>query len=70
MPSLPRYTAPLMSQEITFRAPALSSSLSTAVPAAPAPAMTILTSDSSLPTTRSALVSAASTTMAVPCWSS
>ncbi len=59
-----------MSQEITFRAPALSSSLSTAVPAAPAPAMTILTSARSLPTTRSALVSAASTTIAVPCWSS
>ena len=40
------------------------------MPGAPAPAITILTSGSSLPTTRSALVSAASTTMAVPCWSS
>src|ERR1700753_3681210 len=38
-----------MSQEITFFAPALSSSLRTAVPAAPAPAMTILTSARSFP---------------------
>ena len=51
-------------------APAPSSSLSTAVPAAPAPAMATRTSGSFLPTTRSALVSAASTTIAVPCWSS
>ena len=40
------------------------------MPAAPAPAMTMRTSGSFLPTTRSALVSAASTTIAVPCWSS
>jgi hypothetical protein len=44
--------------------------LSTAVPAAPAPAMAMRTSGSFLPTTRSALVSAAMTTIAVPCWSS
>ncbi len=41
-----------------------------AVPAAPAPDITIRTSLRSLPTTRSAFVSAASTTIAVPCWSS
>ncbi len=41
-----------------------------AVPAAPAPDMTTLTSPTALPTTRSALVRAARTTMAVPCWSS
>ena len=41
-----------------------------AVPAAPAPDSAMRTSDSCLPTTRSALVSAASTTIAVPCWSS
>ena len=41
-----------------------------AVPAAPAPETTIWTSPTSLPTTRSALVSAASTQIAVPCWSS
>src|SRR5437764_140537 len=41
-----------------------------AVPAAPAPDTTTRTPDISLPTTRSALVSAASTTMAVRCWSS
>ena len=41
-----------------------------AVPAAPAPETTTLTSASCLPTTRSALVSAASTQIAVPCWSS
>ena len=51
-------------------APAPRSSLSTAVPAAPAPAMAMRTSGSFLPTTRSALVSAAITTIAVPCWSS
>jgi hypothetical protein len=41
-----------------------------ACPAAPAPLITIRTSVSFLSTTRSALVSAASTTIAVPCWSS
>ena len=41
-----------------------------AVPAAPAPLMTRRTSSSRLPTTRSALRSAASATIAVPCWSS
>ena len=41
-----------------------------AVPAAPAPDMTIRTSAILFSTTRSALYRAASTTMAVPCWSS
>ena len=40
------------------------------MPAAPAPDIAIRTVPSFLPTTRSALVSAASTTIAVPCWSS
>ena len=51
-------------------APAVSSSRAMAEPAAPAPDRTIRTSGSDLPTTRSALVRAARTTMAVPCWSS
>src|SRR6266536_538830 len=46
------------------------SSFMIAVPAAPAPETTTRTSASFLPTTRSALVSAASTQIAVPCWSS
>ncbi len=41
-----------------------------AVPAAPAPLTTTRTPPSDLPTTRNALVSAASTQIAVPCWSS
>ena len=41
-----------------------------AEPAAPTPQTTIRQSLSFLPTTRSALRSAASTTTAVPCWSS
>ncbi len=41
-----------------------------ACPAAPAPETTILASLSSRSTIRSALVSPARTTMAVPCWSS
>ncbi len=39
-------------------------------PAAPAPTTTTRTSSARLPTTRSAFSSAASTTTAVPCWSS
>ena len=41
-----------------------------ATPAAPAPTTTTFTSSGRLPTIRSALSSAASTTIAVPCWSS
>ena len=40
------------------------------MPAAPQPVVTIRTSSSRFPTTRSALTSAARTTIAVPCWSS
>ena len=42
----------------------------TAIPAAPTPVTTTFTSSIRLPTTRSALRNAASTTTAVPCWSS
>jgi hypothetical protein len=59
-----------MSATTTSPAPAASSSLMIAVPAAPAPEMTILTSLICLPTTRRALSNAARTTIAVPCWSS
>ena len=41
-----------------------------AVPAAPAPVTTTRTSSARLSTTRSAFSSAASSTIAVPCWSS
>ena len=51
-------------------APWACSSRMMAWPAAPTPDTTTETSCSRLPTTRSALVSAASTTIAVPCWSS
>ncbi|CAM5601192.1 hypothetical protein SCALM49S_08737 [Streptomyces californicus] len=61
---------PWMSATTAFLTPAASSSLRMAVPAAPAPDMTTRTFSIGLSTTRSALVSAASTTMAVPCWSS
>ena len=46
------------------------SSFKMAVPAAPAPDITTFTSSSRLPTSFSALSSAAATMMAVPCWSS
>ena len=62
--------APSRSTTTTSVAPAASSSVTIAVPAAPAPETTIRTSASSFSTQRSALVSAASTTIAVPCWSS
>jgi hypothetical protein len=52
---------------MTSPTPWASRSFMIAVPAAPAPETTTRTSDSALPTTRSALVSAASTQMAVPC---
>ncbi len=50
--------------------PAASIRVTIAEPAAPAPATTTRTSGIFLPTTRRALVSAAITTIAVPCWSS
>ena len=66
----PGSTTPSLSHTTTSRAPACSSRVRIAVPAAPAPDITMRTSGSFLPTTRRALVSAARTTMAVPCWSS
>ena len=69
-PGRPTWTAPWSSHTITSAAPEASRSRSTAVPAAPAPAIVIRTEPSFLPTTRSALVRAARTTIAVPCWSS
>ena len=50
--------------------PAASRILDTAMPDAPAPQTTARISPSSLPTTRPAERSAASATIAVPCWSS
>ena len=48
-------------------APWACSNWTMACPAAPAPLTTIFTEVMSFPTTRSALIRAASTTMAVPC---
>ncbi len=62
--------APAESQPITFRTPALRRMSVTATPAAPTPVITTLISSILLPTTLRALSSAASTTIAVPCWSS
>ncbi len=61
-----------MSQSQMFSrfAPSLISMLRQAIPAAPPPVETILTSPIGLSATRSALIAAAPTTMAVPCWSS
>ena len=61
-----------MSQSQMFSrfTPSFSSMLRQAMPAAPPPVETILMSSKRLPATRSALVAAAPTTMAVPCWSS
>ena len=50
--------------------PASSRMRATATPAAPAPCTTTRTVAASRPVSRSALVSAASATTAVPCWSS
>ena len=55
---------------MTLRTPAAWSIFVTATPAAPTPVTTTFTSSIRLPTTRSALRNAASTTTAVPCWSS
>ena len=61
---------PSRSHTSTDLAPAASSSVTIAVPAAPPPATTTRTESSDFSTHRSAFVSAASTTIAVPCWSS
>ncbi len=54
-PSRPRCTTPSMSATTTCCAPAASSNLMIAVPAAPAPDITIRTSAMSFSTTRNAL---------------
>ncbi len=59
-----------MSQTTRSRTPCSRMIFAHASPAAPAPTITTRTSSASLPTTRSAFSSAASTTTAVPCWSS
>ena len=68
--SSPSASAPSRSTTTTSTAPAASSRVTIAVPAAPAPETTMRTSPSAFLTQRRALVSAASTTIAVPCWSS
>ena len=55
---------------ITFLRPMLMRSLMIAIPAAPAPLVTILTSSIFLPTSLRALIRPARVMMAVPCWSS
>ena len=62
--------APFLSHITTFLRPMLIRSLTIAVPAAPAPEVTILISSMFLPTTLRALIRAASVITAVPCWSS
>jgi hypothetical protein len=64
------WITPSMSATTTSRTPMSSSRRRIADPAAPAPDMTTRTVEMSFPTTRRALVRAASTTIAVPCWSS
>ena len=66
----PLYSAPLLLHTMTFVALSARTMFAHAIPAAPTPVMTIRTSSTRLPTTRSALSSAARTTIAVPCWSS
>ena len=61
---------PLLSETPTSPTPAASRIFDTAIPEAPAPQTTARIAGSSLPTTRAAPRSAASATIAVPCWSS
>ena len=70
MPSRSAWTIPRMSTATMSAGCCSSSSRMIALPAAPTPETTILQSRTSLPTTRSALRSAATTQIAVPCWSS
>ena len=62
--------APVRSVMMTFFRPMLISSLMMAIPAAPAPEVTIFTSSIFLPTTFRALRRPARVMTAVPCWSS
>ena len=66
----PLKMAPERSHRITSFTPDLMSSLVTAIPAAPAPFTTMRRSDISRRTNFTAFNMAASTTIAVPCWSS
>ena len=69
-PLIPSQMMPLMSHMTILPKPMEMSSLPMAMPAAPAPLMTIFICPICLPVTRMALSRAAATTMAVPCWSS
>ena len=62
--------APLRSVMMTFLRPMAIRSRMIAMPAAPAPEVTIFTSSIFLPTTLSALIRPAKVMTAVPCWSS
>ena len=66
-PGSPAQMTPLMSHITTLPKPIRMSSFPMAMPAAPAPLMTILTLPISFPVTLMALSRAAATTMAVPC---
>src|SRR5215218_7956606 len=66
----PSTSTPCRSQTITSPTPCASMISVQATPAAPAPTTTTVMSSTRLPTIRSELSSAASTTIAVPCWSS
>ncbi len=70
MPSRPTDSTPLESTRIRSRTPAASRILAQATPAAPAPAITTRRSTITRWITDAAFISAASTTTAVPCWSS
>ena len=61
---------PSLPKPIIFLAPFATKRRATAVPAAPTPLNTILVFAKSFLTNLSAFVKAASTTIAVPCWSS
>ena len=66
-PENPAVTHPSLSKAIIFEAPLLVNSRAIAVPAAPAPLITIVISFIFFLTSLSELVSAARTTIAVPC---
>jgi hypothetical protein len=66
----PDSMTPLESRTTTSVTPASARIFATATPAAPAPETTTRIASKGLSTTRSAFVSAARTTTAVPCWSS
>ena len=69
-PSSPSQMIPLISHMITLPKPMLIRCLPIAIPAAPAPLMTIFNLPISFFVTFTAFNNAAATTIAVPCWSS